>query len=113
MVALLEQHAITFWTVLDLLVGALDARLDPHYRRSRQLLPMLRLQASWRWFASACVACWLGFFIRLGMLDLPTNTAEVCADFTGDTGCPMRVAIRMHTPDLPPLANAVLWDVAS
>jgi DNA-binding PadR family transcriptional regulator len=33
MVALLEQHQITFWTVLDLLVGALDARLDPHYRR--------------------------------------------------------------------------------
>jgi DNA-binding PadR family transcriptional regulator len=116
MVALLEQHAITFWTVLDLLVGALDARMDPHYRRGRQLLPLLRLQASWRWFASACVACWLGFFIWLGMLDLPTNTAEVCADFPGDTGCPMRVAtlgvaIRMHTPDLPPLANAVLWDV--
>lgn len=116
MVALLEQHVITFWTVLDLLVGALDARLDPHYRRSRQILPMLRLQACWRWFASVCVACWLGFFIWLGMLDLPTDPAAVCADFPGDTGCPMRVAtlgvaLRMHIPDLPPLANAVLWDV--
>jgi hypothetical protein len=29
MVALLEQHHLTLWTVLDLLVGALDARLDP------------------------------------------------------------------------------------
>lgn len=48
MVALLEQHEITPWTVLDLLVGALDARLDSHYRRSRQVLPLLQLQASWK-----------------------------------------------------------------
>jgi DNA-binding PadR family transcriptional regulator len=38
MTALLEQHHLMLWTVLDLLVGALDARLDPHYRRARQLL---------------------------------------------------------------------------
>jgi Transcriptional regulator PadR-like family len=63
MVALLEQHAVTFWTVLDLFIGALDARLDPHYRQSRQLLPMRRLQTSWRLFASACVACWFGLAI--------------------------------------------------
>jgi DNA-binding PadR family transcriptional regulator len=43
MVALLEQHEITFFTVVDLLVGALDARLDPHYRRARPLVPLRRL----------------------------------------------------------------------
>jgi DNA-binding PadR family transcriptional regulator len=53
MIALLEQHELTLWTVLDLFLGALDARLDPHYRRKRQLLPLLRLQVSWKWFFSA------------------------------------------------------------
>jgi len=53
MVALLWQHEITLWTVLDLFIGALDARLGPHYRQARQLLPMQRLQASWKWLASA------------------------------------------------------------
>ncbi len=32
MLALLEQHTITFRTGFDLLLGALDARLDPAYR---------------------------------------------------------------------------------
>src|SRR6266568_7977243 len=108
MVALLEQHQITSWTVLDLLVGALDARLDPHYRRGRHLLPMLRLQASWRWFASACVACWLGFVPGGGMADLSTDPAVVCSAAPGDPGCPMRVALGRHTP-LP--ANMVVLDV--
>jgi hypothetical protein len=46
-VALLEQHDITLWTVLDLLYGALDARLEPHYRLSRQLISEQRLWNSW------------------------------------------------------------------
>ncbi len=32
MLAVLEQHAISLTTILDLLLGALDARLDPAYR---------------------------------------------------------------------------------
>jgi hypothetical protein len=32
MLAVLEQHAISLTTLLDLLLGALDARLDPAYR---------------------------------------------------------------------------------
>lgn len=31
MLALLEQHTVTLTTILDLLMGTLDARLDPHY----------------------------------------------------------------------------------
>lgn len=69
MVALLWQHEITLWTVLDLFIGALDARLDPHYRRSRQLLPMQQLQASWKLLASAGVAFWLSLFLWAGMWD--------------------------------------------
>jgi DNA-binding MarR family transcriptional regulator len=100
MVALLEQHALTLWTVVDLLVGALDARLDPHYRRKRQLLPLRRLQASWRWFASACVGGWLGLAIWIGMWDMPIDPATVCSAYPGDIRCPTRVAIGMHTPQL-------------
>jgi hypothetical protein len=32
MLALLEQHAISLTTILDVLLGAMDARLDPAYR---------------------------------------------------------------------------------
>ncbi|GHO71538.1 hypothetical protein KSC_104300 [Ktedonobacter sp. SOSP1-52] len=35
MLAVLEQHIITPLTIFDLLLGALDARLDPHYRSQR------------------------------------------------------------------------------
>jgi DNA-binding PadR family transcriptional regulator len=100
MVALLEQHTITLWTVVDLLVGALDARLDPHYRRKRLHLPMVRLQASWRWFASACIGGWLGLAIWIGMWDMPIDPATVCSAFPGDVRCPTRVAIGLHTPQL-------------
>ncbi|MBV9229772.1 MAG: hypothetical protein JOZ18_10700 [Chloroflexi bacterium] len=37
MVALLEQHTVTLATIFDLLLGALDARLDPTYRTERAL----------------------------------------------------------------------------
>ncbi len=37
MLALLEQHTVTLTTALDLLMGVLDARLDPYYRRENML----------------------------------------------------------------------------
>jgi DNA-binding PadR family transcriptional regulator len=59
MVALLEQHQMTLWTVLDLLVGALDARLDPNYRRAHQVLPLKRFKSSWRLLVAGLVAFWI------------------------------------------------------
>ncbi len=83
MIALLEQHQLTLWTVLDLFLGALDARLDPHYRGKRQLLPLLRLQVSWKWFFSAVlVFCFSQlFWTGLGWgADFPCNgDAASCA----------------------------------
>ncbi len=73
MVALLEQHEITLGTVVDLLVGALDARLDPHYRQSRQLLPLRRLETSWRLMAGACVVFWVSLELWAGATDLGGN----------------------------------------
>lgn len=35
MIALLEEHTITLFTLIDLFFGALDARLDSHYRTQR------------------------------------------------------------------------------
>src|SRR5712692_2973665 len=66
MVALLWQHEITLWTVMDLFVGALDARLDPHYRRSRQLISGQRLWNSWRLMASAFVVFWVSLLLWAG-----------------------------------------------
>lgn len=45
MLVLLEEHDITFFTGLDLLLGALDARLDPYYRRTEVRSPQQRLQS--------------------------------------------------------------------
>jgi DNA-binding PadR family transcriptional regulator len=62
MIALLEQHSITLWTVIDLLFGALDARLDPYYHRERLLIPRLPwhgLQTSWNLMLTAFVIFWL------------------------------------------------------
>jgi hypothetical protein len=38
MLALLEQHTVTLATYFDLLIGALDAQLDPSYRTEKSLL---------------------------------------------------------------------------
>jgi hypothetical protein len=38
--ALLEEHQIRLRTLVDLLIGALDARLDPAYAQERSALPM-------------------------------------------------------------------------
>lgn len=44
--AVLEQHTITFATIVDLLWGALDARLDPAFTSKRMFRPMSRLRVS-------------------------------------------------------------------
>lgn len=58
MVALLEEHHITLWTILDLLIGALDARLDPHYRQAHQQLYLRRFKSSWRLLVASFVVFW-------------------------------------------------------
>jgi hypothetical protein len=68
MIALLELHSITFWTVVDLLSGALDARLDPYYRREHPLLPRLPwrgLQSSWHIMFTAFMTFWLTLILWL------------------------------------------------
>jgi hypothetical protein len=59
MVALLEQHTITLWTVIDLLFGVLDARLDPYYRRARPVVAWRGLARSWKLLLTAMIAFWL------------------------------------------------------
>ncbi len=67
MAALLRQHEITLWTLLDLLIGALAAHLDPHYRQVRQALPLQQLRISWRLLASASIAFWFTSLFWLGI----------------------------------------------
>jgi DNA-binding PadR family transcriptional regulator len=100
-VALLEQHQITLWTVLDLLVGALDARLDPHYRRARQLLPLRRFQTSWRLAIAAFVAFWIALlpWFWLSLLGIGPDTE--CAQWGNNYAlCMVRVTMGMHAPSL-------------
>ena len=101
MVALLEQHQITLWTVLDLLVGALDARLDPHYRRERQMLPFRRFQTSWRLVIGALVAFWIALlpWFWMSVLGLPSDTQ--CDEWaSGNALCMLRVSVGVHAASL-------------
>jgi DNA-binding PadR family transcriptional regulator len=101
MIALLEQHQITLWTVLDLLMGALDARLDPHYRRARQLLPLRRFQTSWRLVVVGLVAFWIALlpWFWMSVLGIPSDTR--CSDWQNNNAlCMLRVTVGMHATSL-------------
>ena len=64
MLALLEQHTITFWTVIDLLFGIIDARLDPYYRSGQSLFSLKSLRTASIVFLAAltlafyCISSW-------------------------------------------------------
>ncbi|GLV58970.1 hypothetical protein KDH_57980 [Dictyobacter sp. S3.2.2.5] len=45
MIALLEQHQVTPATLIDLMLGALDTRLDPYYRSRESLFGGLNLRS--------------------------------------------------------------------
>jgi DNA-binding PadR family transcriptional regulator len=96
MVALLEQHDITFWTVLDLLVWGLDARLDPHYRRSSSLVSFRRLQTSWWLIIGAGVAFWLGLTFWSSMSDMGIPPGATWCNVGGE--CAIRQAVGTLTP---------------
>ena len=98
MVALLEQHDSTFWTVLDLLEGALDARLDPHYRRSNSLIAFRRLQTSWWLIIGAGVAFWLGLAFWSSMSDMGIPPGAPWCNGAGE--CAVRQAVGILTPPL-------------
>lgn len=103
MVALLEQHRITLWTMLDLLIGALDARLDPHYHRTQQLILLRRFQTSWRLVMGAFVAFWIALIPWLWMSVLGISSQDSTWSYCGDTyaTCLFRVNVGRHTPGWP------------
>jgi len=112
MVALLEQHSITFWTVLDLLVGALDARLDPHYRSLQPPHAGVRLQRSWKGIGSALAAFGFAFVVWLfATADLGLPSDLNCSLY-GDPTCRLRVEVSQLTPAvfnaLDPLLNVLV-----
>jgi len=65
---LLEEHEITMFTWLDLLLGALDARLDPYYRTTRPLSPLQRFQRMRTAAASAFFALPLSIFFYYALI---------------------------------------------
>ena len=75
---LLEEHEITLFTWLDLLLGALDARLDPYYRTMRPLSPLQRFQrmrtASAIAFCAFPLSIFFYFFFILDAVDGPWDT---------------------------------------
>jgi DNA-binding MarR family transcriptional regulator len=112
MAALLEQHHLTLWTVLDLLVGALDARLDPHYRRARQLLPLRGIRTSWQLAIAAFMAFWIALLPWLWLSVLGIDPDTQCENWgTGFALCNMRVTVGMHTASLAHtlIGNIIGW----
>ncbi|HEX9039195.1 MAG TPA: hypothetical protein VF808_19605 [Ktedonobacterales bacterium] len=77
--ALLDQHTATFATVLDLLWGALDARLDPAFSTEGMFRPMNRLRTSMIAVFCAYAAFTLGYlgFQRLADPRAPFDAAAL------------------------------------
>jgi len=68
--ALLEEHHITFLTVFDLLLGALDARLDPYYRSERMLFSFKSVRAVALTFITALAVatfCMFSWYTQITM----------------------------------------------
>jgi len=88
MVALLEEHNITFFTLIDLLFGALDARLDPHYRAQRTFLSGERMSririanSAIFWVFPLFWLCWMAFLSELS--DFIVNRFDPLAEITTD-----------------------------
>jgi DNA-binding PadR family transcriptional regulator len=97
MVALLEQHHITLWTVLDLLIGALDARLDPHYRQTRPLLPLRRFQSSWRLVIGAFIVFWLALLPWFWLHALGISDTQ-CSNWSNFSYCMFRTSLGLYGP---------------
>jgi hypothetical protein len=77
--AVLDQHRVTLATIVDLLWGALDARLDPAFSSERIFRPMSRLRASAVALFCAYAAFILGYvaFQRLTDPRAPFNAAAL------------------------------------
>jgi hypothetical protein len=106
MVALLELHTVTLATFFDLLLGALDARLDPSYKTEKALFLFkdermiattflsayaIFLLTMYNWHHYIPLALSLTpFYMNLGMLSTQTVTApsvfSSSTAFTGVTG---------------------------
>jgi hypothetical protein len=93
-------------------VGALDARLDPHYHRARQLLPLRRIRTSWRLAIVAFVTFWIALLPWFWLSVLGIDPDTQCENWgTGFALCNMRVTVGMHTASLAHtlLGNILGW----
>ncbi|GHO66953.1 hypothetical protein KSC_058450 [Ktedonobacter sp. SOSP1-52] len=63
MLAVLEQHTITPLTIFDLLLGAIDARLDPHYRSQRSAFSLQDVRLTTRAFIALLAVFTAALFI--------------------------------------------------
>ena len=71
MVALLEEHNVTLFTLFDLLLGALDARLNPFFRGQNRLSAVERMSrlrnahSTIFWAFPVFWMCWIAFLSDL------------------------------------------------
>lgn len=91
--AVLEQHAITLATIVDLLWGALDARLDLAFSSERMFRPMSRLRAS----AVALFCAYAAFTLGYGAFQR-----------LADPAAPFDAAARLH-PELGVAHSVFNW----
>lgn len=113
--ALLDQHAATFATFLDLLWGALDARLDPTFTTERMFRPMSRIRTS-----MIIVFCAFAFFV-IGVLGFsrltdPRAPFDIAAQGQPAIGAVFRVIVLAPQVGLgllilggAPIALDILW----
>ena len=74
MLAVLEAHTVTLWTIFDLFFSAIDARLDPYYRSEKTLFSFKSVYAASVAFVvmfAIALFCMLAWFIQTTQLWSP------------------------------------------
>ncbi len=101
MIALLEEHNVTLFTLFDLLLGALDARLNPFFRRQNALSSIERTSrlriahSTIFWVFPVFWMCWIAFLSDLSdaLWDPLTRAHPLLAIANGVMGIGFSVAI--------------------
>lgn len=113
--ALLDQHTVTLATILDLLWGALDARLDPAFTSERMFHPMSRLRTSAVMVFCAYAAFVLGFLAFQRLTD-PRAPFDAAGRAHSELGVALRVITLAPQAGLlavvvggVPIALDILW----
>jgi hypothetical protein len=113
MLGVLEQHTVSITTLLDLLMGALDARLDPYYRSENMLFMFREKRSIVITFLTALAVMWSVMLWWYPFAFSPLAPQGGAPDWLFTTGSPLfELPIVFALMVCSPLAALMVWKEA-